>query len=528
MRGFKEAWRKWKVWLSGDTMSEEELLREEMADRLRSHLAECRKAWRAAAMTEAEQKQAEEKEISLILHKMDNDEEGRAETSQVFSAELQAYVDRVCDQIRWKETRKAVAEELADHLLLQKEAFLAEGLSEEEAEKRTVKEMGDGIAVGMALDRTYRPKAQWQMVLVVAVLLSMGLFCRLTIDELAFDAGLMLPTVLSAAVFGAGYFLDFTLLARRAKWVILLFPAMLVLTVPFVQKSGGESVFFFFDYAYALAGFALLAHFPFLSVLFFMRGKGIRGYWLCWLAMVMLAGALLFLGKISVLLIFAVSAYGAFVAAVEGDWFFLGKGKGHRLLVLTTGVCIGAGVPAVLGIPALRHRLGLALGRMTGPAMDSGYMRYLVETIWENSRWLGSGTIPRNDDGRSIEFVISQGQDLLRNDILLPRLGFAYGKLAVALVLAAFALFFLLAFWQIRRQRSVFGRMTALSIWLVLLMETLFFTVYNLGFMLVAPYALPLVSYGNTVLCVNALLVGLLCSVFRRGEGVRDQDLAAV
>ena len=45
--------------------------------------------------------------------------------------------------------------------------------------------------------------------------------------------------------------------------------------------------------------------------------------------------------------------------------------------------------------------------------------------------------------------------------------------------------------------------------------------------MLVAPYALPLVSYGNTVLCINALLIGLLCSVFRRGEGVRDKDLAA-
>ena len=56
-------------------------------------------------------------------------------------------------------------------------------------------------------------------------------------------------------------------------------------------------------------------------------------------------------------------------------------------------------------------------------------------------------------------------------------------------------------------------------------MQTVFFTAYNLGFMLVAPYALPLVSYGNTVLCINALLVGLLCSVFRRGEGVRDKDL---
>lgn len=127
----------------------------------------------------------------------------------------------------------------------------------------------------------------------------------------------------------------------------------------------------------------------------------------------------------------------------------------------------------------------------------------------------------------SVQLVLSQRQDLFSNDILLSRLGFAYGKLVVALVLAVFALFFLLSFQQIRRQRSAFGRMTAFSIWLVLLMQTVFFTAYNLGFMLVAPYGLPLVSYGNTVLCINALLVGLLCSVFRRGEGVRDKDLAA-
>lgn len=534
MKGFKEIWGRWKAWLAKDTLSEEDLVREEVADRFRSHLAECRKAWKAAGMTEAEQKQAEEAEISLILAKMESEEkkeekiEEKAEPeAQLSSAEMQAYVDTVCDQIRWKQTRKAVAEELTDHLLLQKEAFLAEGLSEEEAEKRTVEEMGDGIAVGMALDRTHRPKPQWQMVLVAAVLLSMGLFCRLTIDEVSFGIDIVVPMLLAVALFGAAYFLDFTLLARKAKWVILLFLAMLILAVPFVEKSGGESVFFFFDYAYALTGMALLAPLPFLSVLFFMRGRKERGYWFSWLAMAILAALLFSFGKISMVLIFSISAYGAFSVAVGADWFSMGKQKGKRLLALTTGAGIGVGTLVMFGIPALRYRLSFAVARVTGGEFGGGYFRYLVENIWENCRWLGSGSLPKNEMAMSVQLVLSQRQDLFSNDILLPRLGFAYGKLAVALVLAVFALFFLLSFQQIQKQRSAFGRMTVFSIWLVLLMQTVFFTAYNLGFMLVAPYALPLVSYGNTVLCINALLVGLLCSVFRRGEGVRDKDLAA-
>ena len=97
-------------------------MREELADRFCSHLAECRKAWKAAGMTVAEQKEAEETEISLILEKMESEEKAE-ETQLLSSSEMQNYVDTVCDQIRWKQTRKAVAEELTDHLLLQKEAF---------------------------------------------------------------------------------------------------------------------------------------------------------------------------------------------------------------------------------------------------------------------------------------------------------------------------------------------------------------------------------------------------------------------
>lgn len=67
----------------------------------------------------------------------------------------------------------------------------------------------------------------------------------MTIDQVSFGIDIVVPMLLAVALFGAAYFLDFTLLARKAKWVILLFLAMLILAVPFVEKSGGESVFFF-------------------------------------------------------------------------------------------------------------------------------------------------------------------------------------------------------------------------------------------------------------------------------------------
>ena len=115
MQGFKKIWSRWKAWLSAETLSEKDLMREEMADRFSSYLAECRKAWKAAGMTVAEQKEAEETEISLILEKMESEEKAE-ETQLLSSSEMQNYVDTVCDQIRWKQTRKAVAEELSRQL----------------------------------------------------------------------------------------------------------------------------------------------------------------------------------------------------------------------------------------------------------------------------------------------------------------------------------------------------------------------------------------------------------------------------
>ena len=109
-------------------------------------------------------------------------------------------------------------------------------------------------------------------------------------------------------------------------------------------------------------------------------------------------------------LIFSISAYGAFVVAVGADWFSMGKQKGKRLLALTTGAGIGAGTLAMFGIPAMRFRLSFAVARMAGGEFEGGYFRYLVENIWENCRWLGSGTLPQNEMAMSVRLVLSQRQ----------------------------------------------------------------------------------------------------------------------
>ena len=57
-------------------------------------------------------------------------------------------------------------------------------------------------------------------------------------------------------------------------------------------------------------------------------------------------------------------------------------------------------------------------------------------------------------------------------------------------------------------------------------MQVIIYVAANLGFQLVAPISLPLISYGKIPqTCINLLQIGLMLSVFRTGNIVRDKSI---
>ena len=85
------------------------------------------------------------------------------------------YINTLTEQIRCKKARHAVAEEIWAHIEDQKQEYLCEGADEAEAEEMAVKEMGDPIEAGVALDTIHRPKMAWGMIALMSVLSILGL-----------------------------------------------------------------------------------------------------------------------------------------------------------------------------------------------------------------------------------------------------------------------------------------------------------------------------------------------------------------
>lgn len=67
------------------------------------------------------------------------------------------FLEKVCNQIKYKPIVNDISEELRTHINEQKENYIEYGLNEAEAEARAVENMGDGEEIGKKLNKIHKP-----------------------------------------------------------------------------------------------------------------------------------------------------------------------------------------------------------------------------------------------------------------------------------------------------------------------------------------------------------------------------------
>ena len=70
--------------------------------------------------------------------------------------EYTEYMETLKEQIQNKRARSLVAEEIRGHIEEQAKEYQAEGMSKEDAEREAVRQMGDPVETGCALNRIHR------------------------------------------------------------------------------------------------------------------------------------------------------------------------------------------------------------------------------------------------------------------------------------------------------------------------------------------------------------------------------------
>lgn len=187
---------------------------------------------------------------------------------------IQAYLETVASQIRWKRARPVVTQELARHLEDQRDAFAAEG--RENAEQMAVAEMGDPVKLGVELDSLHRPAPQYGLLALTILFALSGAVLRIWLTADWAPSNLdadpektLLAWGLGCAALLLGYFLDGSRLAVHGRSVymgVLLVGAMLLMVSP---RGGGVS--------YYTGYFTLCFPVVYAIWMYTCRGKGWMG-----------------------------------------------------------------------------------------------------------------------------------------------------------------------------------------------------------------------------------------------------------
>lgn len=438
---------------------------------------------------------------------------------------IQAYLEAVQAQIRWKRARPVLIRELGQHLEDQRDTFLQEGKSPEEAERLAVEDMGDPVTVGTELDRIHRPRPQWGLLGLTFALAVIGAVLRvkfLQASPCPSDEQVLAKALASLATLGLGtaallgmYFLDVSRLVRHARALYIGALAAGVLSLELFNSHTHPS--------YRTLYITMLYPLVYALWLYSFRGKGWRGLALTILGGVPLAAVCCEIPSLTALFLLLFSGLAVTLLAAGQDLFGVGRRKG---------------LAAVLAVPAAMLAYLLSWGYLNSflgrvqialhPEHDKlgrGFMGFILQLFWMD-------TPPLRPKGSEISIGINSGMRLysegrqmmpidFSHDFLPASMAVAWGWVPLLVLVAALAGLLLWLLVKGLRQSYLPGRLVVLAVVLTLGLETLFSVALNLGFVLFSA-SMPLIV-GNLQTVIDMALIGLALSVFR-GESIAREE----
>lgn len=432
--------------------------------------------------------------------------------------ELRDYLDTLTQQIRCKKARPAVEREILDHISDQAQAYEEQGLEHDQAVKEAVRQMGDPVEAGAALDRVHRPGMEWGILLLVLLLSAAGLAVQFvlfhTVDQSRYPwnpqsafYSQVLYTVIGLACMFAVYFLDYSLIG---KYPLLLWLGYLLLLLLLIQSPLLPRIYGQLRLYNPLTLFVPL----FAGLLFRFRGSGYRGLFccgaLCLLPLWLCALSVQTTGLIEMGFIFLLMAS----FAVGKRWF--------RVPVKWTLAGIWVGIPLVFSTLILSGRFlkPYQMSRINAwlhPGSYSTEINYQRSVILETvSNFHISGRSPFPADSLPRGWIM---------DYSVTAMFSCFGILFGALLLILIVVFIIRSLCMVIRQKNQLGAMTGLGCCLVLLMQSVTYVASNFGVGLLTQKTIPFLSFGLQSTVVSYILIGLILSVYRFKDILSDSHI---
>jgi cell division protein FtsW (lipid II flippase) len=426
---------------------------------------------------------------------------------------VQEFLETICQQIRYKGIHMKITKELSDHIDDQKNEYIKQGFDEEAATLKAVEQMGDPVLVGKQLDKAHRPKNEWSILALAAILVTIGGLVQYYLSGVNADNSYVFSRFLiyapaGIAAFALIYFFDYTLLGRYSKLVYFL---LLAVTI------AGFLVFNQINGAYTHAYYSALLFIPaFAGIVYGFRDKGYFGIIASGVFYAGAAFLCLLAPTFSGLILLTVSCLVILTVAIKKGFF--GGNKLTGLAIVYIPVLISMIFTILTAPPYLRSRLA----HIVNPELDPsgfGWLPLVVRRLITSSQPFGEAVLDGNFAYMRIDQLLPCWATDFSLTYIIARLGYVAGLAIVAIMLILIVRMFL----TVIKQKNACGFLVSLSACLAITGQVILYVVSNTGMLTPFSGILPFISFGGTGFVVNMVLIGLLLSVYRRTDLVYDK-----
>lgn len=443
---------------------------------------------------------------------------------------IDEYLKTVTEQIRCKQARESVREEMAGHLEDQMQECMKEGMNRQEAEEFAVKQMGDPLEIGISLDRVHRPKSAWGMLMFIAILSVLGMGVQYFISIQCQNAqpfilrSQMLSMLVGFAVLVFMYCLDYSFFGSYGKYMAIVFLSFMFLQVFFLGQvvNGAKAFISVWGGRNISLQMLMFCFIPmYAGVLYSYRGEDFKGMIKSMIFLVLPVWITMHMPCLGVAIVIFFTLFIMLSAAIIKGWF--GE-RTKKLLIVAWGIVVlfpplmilaGAG----LGIFSEYQLERLQFFVHKGDHVGNGYVYYQIRKIIENSKILGRGDISLDTST-----VLPQ----VSSDFIITHLMSYYGILSGLFVFGLLSFLVFKIFHISAHQKNQLGTIIGIGCGSLFGVTTILYFLENIG---VLPYSylyLPFFSLGGTGMFATYFLLGIILSIYKYQDiplKVKDKKL---
>lgn len=441
---------------------------------------------------------------------------------------LEEYLSAVTEQIRCKKVRESVSDELREHIEDQAAAYAADGMFEEEALEKAVRDMGDPVETGVSLDRVHRPRMSADILILAGIIAVFSIavhaalaVCRseYTISGMTYLEKHIIYTVMGYLLMMLVYRLDYSIFARWGRQIAGGFLAAVIIWQHFFGLTVNGATWWVKLGPVTLSIPMLLYLFVPLygGVLYACRGKGYKGIGESLLWVFLPAYIVFRIASLSTALILFGASLVLLCVAVWKGWYRVNQKK--TLAALCAGMLI---FPALLfgGLYITGNLAGYQAARLRAFFEQSGEYNY--QQLTAKSFLSSSHLIGGNAD--NVAGLAERLPDF-NSDYVFVSLVSACGILAGALVCTLLTLLVVRIFRISFRQKNQLGMMLGCGCGIVLLLQSLMNLAVNLNLFPSTSVALPFFSAGGSGIVVSYILLGIVMSVYRYKDILTEKSV---